>query len=63
MKRIEKNPRSAFVGFRLAVEVGVSQLVVGRTLKEQGIDPYHVQKVQALEPADFPRRVIYFEWL
>ena len=34
-----------------------------RTLKEQGLYPYHVQKVQALESADFLRRVIYCEWL
>ena len=33
------------------------------TLKEQGLRPYHVQKVQALESADFPRRVKYCEWL
>ena len=33
------------------------------TLKEQGTDPYHVQKMQALEPADFPRRVIDCELL
>ena len=46
---------------RIAAEVGVSQFVVHRTLKEQALDPYHVQKVQALEPGDFPRRVIYYE--
>ncbi|KAJ3662582.1 hypothetical protein Zmor_006923 [Zophobas morio] len=34
----------------LATEVGVSQFVVHRALKEQGPHPYHVQKVQALEP-------------
>ncbi|KAJ3659552.1 hypothetical protein Zmor_011236 [Zophobas morio] len=48
---------------RLAAEVEVSQFVVHRTLKEQGLHPYHVQKMQALEPADFSRRVIYCEWL
>ncbi|KAJ3663048.1 hypothetical protein Zmor_007357 [Zophobas morio] len=31
-------------------EVGVPQFIVHRTLKEQGQHPYHVQKVQALEP-------------
>ena len=44
-------------------EVGVSQFVVHPTLKEQGLHPYHVQKVQALKYTDFPRRVIYCEWL
>ena len=34
-----------------------------RALKEQDLHPYHVQKVQALEPADFSRRVIYCKWL
>ena len=48
---------------RLAAEVGVLRFVVHRTLKKQGLYPYHVQKVQALEPADFPRCVIYCEWL
>ena len=38
---------------RLAAKVGVSQFIVHCTLK------YHVQKGQALEPADFPGRVIY----
>ena len=33
------------------------------TLKEQGLHSYHVQKVQALEPADFPSRATYCEWL
>ena len=28
------------------------------TLKEQDLHPYHVQKVQALEPADFRRHVV-----
>ena len=38
---------------RLAAELGVSQFVPHRTLKEQGIYPYHVQTVQALEPLIF----------
>ena len=45
---------------RLATEVGTSQSVVHRTFKEKA---YHVQKVQVLEFADFPRRVTYCEWL
>ena len=38
-------------------------MVVHRTLKEQDLHPYHIRKVQALEQADFPRRVIYDGWL
>ena len=39
---------------RFAAEIGVSQFVVYRTLKEQDVHPHHVQKLQALEPAEFP---------
>lgn len=48
---------------RLAAEVGVSHFLVWRTLKEQGLHPFHVQKVQALLPTDFPRRVQFSEWI
>ena len=40
--------RRALHHHRLVAEVGVSQFVVDRTLKKQDLDPYHVQKVQAL---------------
>ena len=56
LERVEEEPNISTR--RLAAEVGVSQFVVHRTLKE-----YHFQKVQALELADCPRRVIYCEWL
>ena len=48
-KRVKANPDVSTR--RIAVEVEVSQFVVHRILKEQGLHPYHVQKVQAL---DFP---------
>ena len=57
LERVEEEPDISTR--RLAAEVGVSQFVVHRTLKEQGLHLYHVQKVQALEPADFPRHGIY----
>ena len=60
LERVEKEPN--INTSRLAAEVGVSQFVVYRTLKEQGLHPHHVQKVQALAPADFSCRVIYCEW-
>ena len=34
---------------RLAAGVGISQFVMHRTLKEQGLHPYHVRKVQVCE--------------
>ena len=38
-----------------AAELGVSQFV--------RLHPYHVQKLQDLEPPNFPCRIIYCEWL
>ena len=34
-----------------------------RILKEQGLHPHYLQKMQVLEPADSSRSVIYCEWL
>ena len=59
----KKSPTSALTDLQFATKLGVSEFVVHRTLKEQGSYPYHVQKVQALEPADFSRRGIYCESL
>ena len=61
MEPAEKEPDISTGQFAVGVEV--SQLVVHGTLKEQGLHPYHIQKVQALESGDFLRRVIYCEWL
>lgn len=48
---------------RLGLEIGVSSFVVWRTLKEQGLHPYHIQKVQALYPGDEEKRVEFCEWM
>ncbi|RZC38176.1 HTH Tnp Tc3 2 domain containing protein, partial [Asbolus verrucosus] len=61
LREIENQPQLSTR--RLANQVGVSRFVVWRTLKEQGLHPYHVQKVQALKPEDFPRRIYFCEWL
>ena len=45
----------------LAGEAGVSQFVHYKN--KAYIYIYHVQKVQALEPTDFPRSTIYYQWL
>ncbi|KAJ3651884.1 hypothetical protein Zmor_017888 [Zophobas morio] len=55
LEHVEKEPISTR---RLAAEVEVSEFVVHRTLKKQGLHPHHVQKVQASKPAEFPHRVI-----
>lgn len=58
---VEENPSISVR--RLSYRVGVSPFVVWRTLKEQGLHPYHVQRVQALKVEDLPRRVRFCQWL
>lgn len=41
----------------------VSHQTVLRILKDQQLYPYHIQRVQALLPADFPKRLNFCEWL
>lgn len=58
---VEENPSISVR--RLSYRVGVSPFIVWRTLKEQGLHPYHLQRVQALKQEDLPRRVRFCEWL
>ncbi|CAH2005270.1 unnamed protein product [Acanthoscelides obtectus] len=44
-------------------QVQVSKTKVWHTLREEGLYPFHVQRVQALQPDDFPARVRFCEWL
>ncbi|CAH1964393.1 unnamed protein product [Acanthoscelides obtectus] len=44
-------------------QVQVSKTKVWQTLREEGLYPFHVQRVQALQPDDFPARVRFCEWL
>lgn len=48
---------------RLALRYNVSQSTVDRSLRDHGLYPYHVQKVQALLPADLPKRIQFSQWL
>ncbi|KAJ3651692.1 hypothetical protein Zmor_017713 [Zophobas morio] len=52
--RVEEEPDISTC--QLAAEIGVLQFA-----KEQGLHPYHVQKMEVLKPADFPHRVISCE--
>ena len=47
---------------RLAQRFHVSHWTIWRTLREQLLYPYNVQRVQALRPADYPRRVAFCTW-
>lgn len=46
----------------VAHDVGVSSSSVWRTLHEQLLYPYHIQRVQALCPGDYPRRLEFSQW-
>jgi hypothetical protein len=51
---VEENPSTSIR--QLAREFQVSQFVVCRTLKEQGLYPHHVQRVEALHLSGYIRR-------
>ncbi|CAH1966697.1 unnamed protein product [Acanthoscelides obtectus] len=59
--RVDENPSTSTRD--LAREVQVSKTKVWQTLREEGLYPFHVQRVQALQPDDFPARVRFCEWL
>jgi hypothetical protein len=42
--------------------MGVSSFTIWRTLHEQGLHPYHIQRVQDLKPEDPPRRIAFCQW-
>jgi hypothetical protein len=48
---------------RLALRMSVSSFTIWRTLHEQGLHPYHLQRVQHLKPEDPPRRIAFCQWL
>ncbi|CAH1958902.1 unnamed protein product [Acanthoscelides obtectus] len=59
--RVDENPSTSTRD--VAREVQVSKTKVWQTLREEGLYPFHVQRVQALQPDDFPARVRFCEWL
>lgn len=43
-------------------QLHVNHVLVWRILRGHQFHPYHIQKVQALNPADYPRRIDFCEW-
>jgi hypothetical protein len=41
----------------------VSSFTFWRTLHEQGLHPYRLQRFQNLKPEDLPRRIAFCQWL
>jgi hypothetical protein len=48
---------------RLSMRLGVQHTRVWRTLRDAGLYPYHVQRVQNLEPGDPIRQLEFCHWL
>lgn len=47
---------------KIAEHLNISHQVVWRTLNDSLLYPYHIQRVQALLPRDFPCRIIFCQW-
>lgn len=48
---------------RIATQLVIPQKRVIKTLHEQGLHPYHVQRVQHLQPEDYVRRMQFCNWI
>lgn len=48
---------------RIGTQLGIPQKRVINTLHEQGLYPYHVQRVQHLQPGDYAKRMEFCEWI
>ena len=48
---------------RISSRLGIPQVTVWRTLKREGLHPYHMQKVQHLHPGDPARRLEFCTWI
>lgn len=60
LRTVEDSPSTSSRAVGRAL--GISHATVLRTLHEDGRHPYHLQRVQALTPADYPRRVTFARW-
>lgn len=60
LTRVEANP--GISTRRLGLQSNLSHMTVWRLLREQQLYPYHLQRVQALSPADYPARLMFCQW-
>lgn len=56
----ERDPRTSTR--RAAAAFNVNHMIVWRTLRSDGLHPYHFSRLQELTPADFGPRVTFCEW-
>lgn len=60
LHEIEENPATSTR--KIATTFNVSHFLVWKILIENLLYPYHIQRVQALLPRDFPLRINFCEW-
>ena len=60
LQDIDDNPSNSIR--KIATQNNVTKWIVHETLKEQLLHPYHVQKVHAMSPDDYPARLQYSNW-
>src|SRR5215469_5408052 len=61
LQMVQRSPRLSTR--RMASRIGVSRMQVCRTLHEEGLYPYHDQRVQHLEPGDHAQRMELCHWV
>lgn len=61
LNEIEQNPDTSTR--KIANLLNISHKLVWKILRDQQLYPYHIQRVQALLPRDFPQRVAYCNWV
>ncbi|XP_071056994.1 uncharacterized protein [Onthophagus taurus] len=48
---------------RMAIQFEIPQTMVWKTLKRQGLNAFHLQKVQNLQESDYPLRLQFCQWI
>lgn len=57
---VEQNPETSVR--RISAQVGISAPLVWKTLHEQLLYPYHIQRVQSLQQPDYAARLLFSQW-
>jgi hypothetical protein len=61
LQQVADDPRTSTR--RIGAALGIPHMMAWRILHEQQLHPFHLQKVQALNPADYPIRFQFCQWL
>lgn len=60
LRAVNRNPSTSVR--TLSAASGISRSTVHRVLQCEGLHPFHVQRVQLLQPDDYPQRVVFAQW-